>query len=200
MNSIVHNGFGSDESGGLRKVTVSLGWDAPPENWRNGADDIDCDLSAFLFVGGKLHDTNDVIYFANTAHSSGAVVHSGDNLDGDDAQGGEKDNETIEMDLTALPDEYEKIIFTVNIYGADKKRQTFGDARNAFFRAKDQTGETLCFMDLTGQFPDETAIAAARLYRDGTKWKFHADGTRLEIEEGGIAQIAAALRDLNLKK
>lgn len=186
-----------DASNPLGKVKVTLGWDTSRKGgWTSAADDnVDCDLSAFLFSNGKLRNADDVIYFANTLHNSHAASHSGDSLNGYKAGGDAKDDETIEVDLGALPERYDEILFTVSIYAAGERNQTFRDARNAFFRAYDQTGRLLCFINLTREFADKAALKAARLYREGAEWKFRTDKIPLDIESGGVSQVAKALRD-----
>ena len=74
------------DGGSLRRVMVGLGWD---EVQRKGGffapkpADIDCDASAFLCINGRLMGTDDVVYFGNLRHKTGAVQHMGDNLTGD---------------------------------------------------------------------------------------------------------------------
>lgn len=181
----------------LSKVTVSLGWDTPRKGLRVGAgsDNVDCDLSAFLFSNGKLLSKEDVIYFANTTHNSKAVTHSGDSLNGDRLGSTTKDDETITVDLATLPEQYDKILFTVSIYDAENRKQTFRDAHNAFLNAYDQAGRLLCSIDLTRDFADRIALKAARLYRQGGEWKFQTDKMPLNMMGGGVSQVAKSLRD-----
>ena len=72
------------EGGGtLRRVMVGLGWDEVKRTrglFAPKPQDIDCDASAFLCAGGKLLGPDDVVYFGNLQHRSGAVRHMGDNL------------------------------------------------------------------------------------------------------------------------
>ena len=91
-----------NDGGTLRRVMVGLGWDEAEQKggfFAPRKQDIDCDASAFVCTAGKLAGNNDVVYFGNLRHSSGAVVHMGDNLTG----AGEGDDEQILVDLSALP-------------------------------------------------------------------------------------------------
>ena len=91
------------EGGGdLHKVMVGLGWDAVEQKhgfFFSSTPDIDCDASAFVCINDKLSSKDDVVYFHNLKHKSGAVRHMGDNLTGE----GDGDDEQIFVDLGALP-------------------------------------------------------------------------------------------------
>ena len=116
----------SKESKGLSNVLVGLGWDAVEQ--RSGlfglfkAADIDCDATAILLKDGKFCDKSDVVYFGNLEHKSGTVRHMGDNLTGE----GEGDDEQIQIDLSKVPADYDRIVIVVNIYDCIKRKQEFG--------------------------------------------------------------------------
>ena len=81
------------ENAGLTSVMVALGWDEAERKrglFSPKPEPIDCDASAFLLTNGKVARKEDVVYFGNLTHMSGAVRHMGDNLtgegDGDDEQ------------------------------------------------------------------------------------------------------------------
>ena len=162
--------------GTLRRVMVGLGWD---EVQRKGGffaakpADIDCDASAFLCINGRLTDTSDVVYFGNLRHKTQAVQHMGDNLTG----AGEGDDEQIMVDLTALPENYDKVVFVVNIYQAMQRGQSFGMVQNAFIRICDaETNQELCKYNLSENYDGMTAMVFGELYRYKGAWKFNAIG------------------------
>lgn len=165
------------EGGGeLSSVMVGLGWD---EAEKSGGflsslvhQNIDCDASAFLCQGGKLLDNKDVVYFGNLTHKSKAVKHMGDNLTGE----GEGDDEQIKVDLKALPANYDRIVFVVNIYQARERRQHFGMIRNAFIRICDDRGREMCKYNLSENYDNMTAMIFGEIYRHDGKWKFNAIG------------------------
>ena len=181
------------EGGGtLRRVMVGLGWD---EVKRKGGffapkpQDIDCDASAFVCVGGKLISNEDVVYFHNLTHSSGAVRHMGDNLTG----AGEGDDEQILVDLSALPGQYDKIIFVVNIYQAQQRSQHFGLIQNAFIRICDaETNQELCKYNLSENYDGMTAMVFGELYLYKGQWKFNAIGQ--PSRDNSISELAARFR------
>jgi len=164
----------------LTKLMVGLGWDAAePEGGGflkklfSSKKDIDCDASVFVCKGGKLTDKDDVVYFNNLKHKSGAVQHMGDNLTGD----GEGDDEQIFVDLNKLPTEYDKLIFVVNIYQAVQRNQHFGMIKNAFIRIVDnETGEELIHYNLSDNYDNMLAMVAGEVYKRGDDWKFNAVG------------------------
>ena len=127
----------------LSRIRVGLGWD-PVEQKSSGffgsifggggTPDIDCDASVIVCQGGRLAGKGDVVYFGNLKHSSGAIVHTGDNLTGD----GEGDDEQILVDLTAVPAVYDKLVFVVNIYDCKSRKQDFGMIADAFIRICDE--------------------------------------------------------------
>lgn len=158
----------------LRKVIVGLGWD---EVKRGGfffrPQAIDCDASAVLCRNGRLCANSDVVYFGNLNHSSRAVRHLGDNLTG----AGDGDDEQIVVDLAALPAQYDRIGFVVNIYQAKQRSQHFGLIQNAFIRIVDaDTNQELCRYNLSENYDGKTAMIFGELRNEGGAWRFSAVG------------------------
>lgn len=162
--------------GALRRVMVGLGWDEVEQKrglFAPKPQDIDCDASAFVCINGKLSGVQDVVYYGNLAHKSGALRHMGDNLTG----AGDGDDEQILVDLESLPANYDKVVFVVNIYHAMEKKQHFGMIRNAFIRICDaETGQELCKYNLSESYQGMTAMVFGELYRYNGMWKFNAIG------------------------
>lgn len=116
---------------------------------------------------------NDIVYFGNLTHKTGAVRHMGDNLTG----AGAGDDEQILIDLSALPANYDKIIMVVNIYEARARNQHFGMIRNAFIRVCDgETNQELCRYNLSENYDNMTAMVFGEVYRYNGTWKFNAIG------------------------
>ena len=117
------------------------------------------------------------------AHTSNSVKHMGDNLTGE----GEGDDEQIQVDLTKIPGDIEKIAFTVTIYDAESRRQNFGQVSNAFIRIVDESnGKELIRYDLGEDFSIETAVVVGELYKHNGEWKFNAIGSGFQ---GGLAAL-----------
>lgn len=166
---------------GLKNLMVGLGWDV--NTFDSGAD-FDLDAAAFLLnSSGKCPTEKEFVFYSNLEHPSGAVKHMGDNLTGE----GEGDDEQIQIDLTKVPSNVEKIAFTVTIYDADVRRQNFGQVSNAFIRIVDESNNTeLIRYDLGEDFSIETAVVVGELYRHNGEWKFNAIGSGFQ---GGLAAL-----------
>lgn len=165
-----------NNGGTLRRVMVGLGWDEVQQKrgfFAPKPQDIDCDASAILCANGRLSYVEDLVFYNNLRHRSGAVRHMGDNLTG----AGDGDDEQIMVDLTALPNEYDKIVFVVTIYQARERRQHFGLIQNCFIRICDaETGQELCKYNLSENYNNMTAMIFGELYRYNGSWKFNAIG------------------------
>jgi len=162
----------------LRHIMVGLGWDQIEQRrgfFSSKPAEIDCDATAFLIATdtGTIYGGGDIVYFGNLQHTSGHVVHQGDNLTG----AGDGDDEQIFVDLENLNPAYSKIVFVVNIYQARERRQHFGMIRNAFIRLVDaDTGSELCIFNLSENYENMTAMIFGEVYRKEGDWKFNAIG------------------------
>ncbi|MBR1592434.1 MAG: TerD family protein [Ruminococcus sp.] len=166
----------SKQKDGLSEVIVGLGWDEAKRSrglFSAKPKAIDCDAFAILLTGGKLADTSDIVYFAQKRHSSGSVVHTGDNLTGT----GSGDDEQIIINLDKVPPQYDRIVIAVNIYSAAQRKQHFGMIENAFIRIVDaRTNNEMCIYNLTENYSGQTAMAFGEVYRHNGEWKFSAIG------------------------
>ena len=166
----------------LSKIMVGLGWDEAEQPKSSGffssifgskGDNIDCDASVLVCKDGKFRDEDDIVFFGNLTHNSGAVKHMGDNLTGE----GEGDDEQIFVDLNKLPPQYDRLIFVVNIYKAIDRKQHFGMIKNAFIRIVDVDNRTeLCRYNLSDNYDGMLAMVAGEVYRKNGDWKFNAIG------------------------
>ena len=168
---------------GLKNIMVGLGWDI---NRYDTGGDFDLDAAAFMLgLEGVCPSDKEFIFYGNLEHSSGSVKHMGDNLTGD----GEGDDEQIQIDLSLVPENIERIAFTVTIYDADTRRQNFGQVSNAFIRIVDvATGQELIRYDLGEDFSIETVVVVGELYRSSGEWKFNAIGSGFQ---GGLGALCA---------
>ena len=178
----------------LSRIRIGLGWDPVKQEKKGGlfgsifggsAPDIDCDASVLVCKGGRLSGKSDIVYFGNLKHPSGAIVHTGDNLTGD----GEGDDEQILVDLTAVPQDYDKLVFVVNIYDCESRKQDFGMIANAFIRICDErTGEEFCRYNLSESYAGMTAMIFGEIYRHNGEWKFNAIGQG--TKDKGLNELA----------
>ena len=168
-------------SAGLKRIMVGLGWDEVEQKRRvffaPKPQDIDCDASVILCgANGKVISPDPkqgCVYFGNLRHSSGAIVHQGDNLTG----AGEGDDEQIMVDLSLLPADVCKLVFVVNIYDADVRKQHFGMIQNAFIRIVDLSSRNeICRFNLTEDYSGKTGMVVGEIYKYEGEWKFNAIG------------------------
>ena len=167
----------SKENKNLSVVVIGLGWDEAPRQKKGffapKPQPIDCDASALLLKNGKLISKDDIVFFGNLQHKSGTVKHMGDNLTG----AGDGDDEQIIVDLSNVPNDYDKIVIVVNIYEAFKRDQNFGMIQNAFIRIVDgKTNQEMCKYNLTENYSGMTAMIFGEVYRHNGEWKFNAIG------------------------
>ncbi|MEU1375502.1 TerD family protein [Streptomyces triculaminicus] len=160
----------SKEAPGLSAVEVGLGWDVRTTT----GTDYDLDASALMCNdAGKAASPGHFVFYNNLTSPDGSVQHTGDNLTGE----GEGDDETIKVDLAAVPADIAKIVFPVSIHDAQARGQSFGQVRNAYIRVVNQNGGAeLARYDLSEDAASETAMIFGELYRHGAEWKFRAVG------------------------
>ncbi|MFF7601450.1 TerD family protein [Streptomyces mirabilis] len=167
------------DSDGLARV--GLGWDV---RTTTGAD-FDLDASALLLnESGKVVSDQHFVFYNNLKSADGSVEHTGDNLTGE----GEGDDESIKVNLAAVPADVTRIVFPVSIHDAENRGQSFGQVRNAFIRVANQAGGAeLARYDLSEDASTETAMVFGELYRNGAEWKFRAVGQGYASGLSGIA-------------
>ena len=157
------------DGGTLTRVRMGLGWDAAKKKGFFGGlkdQSIDLDASALLFdSSGTLVDQ---VWFQQLTSKDGAVRHTGDNLTG----AGDGDDESIRVDLSALPRSVSTIVFTVNSFTG----QDFSQIENAFCRLIDESTEgEVARYDLSGSGRHNAQIMA-KVTRDGAGWSMTALG------------------------
>ena len=161
----------SKEVSGLSKVVVGLGWDAAKKGFFRASADIDCDASAIIL--GTDEKYKDVVYYGNRSGANNCVYHHGDNLTGD----GDGDDEQITVDLANMTNAVGKIVFVVNIYACEQRKQDFCIIKNAFIRRVDSsTGKEICRYNLSENYSGKTAMIFAEVYKKDNEWKFNAIG------------------------
>jgi len=154
----------------LSKLKVGLGWDPRVTDGQQ----FDLDASAFLLdANGKVLGDLFLVFYNNLKSPEGAVVHNGDNRTGE----GEGDDESINVNLAAVPANVDKIAFVVSIFDAESRGQNFGQVDGAFVRiVNEATGQEVVRYDLQEDASTETSMIFAELYRHNSEWKFRAVG------------------------
>jgi stress response protein SCP2 len=145
-----------------------------------GQDGKIADLGTVTENGKPTLRDGDIVFFNSLRHKSGNVWLTGDNRTGE----GDGDDEEIIVRLNDLSDEYNKIVFIVQIYDATNRGQNFGSVKNAYIRAVDGKGKELLRFDLSGgeAFKLYRSLLFAELVREDGGWKFNAIGSPSETE------------------
>ncbi len=167
--------------GGLKTVTVGLGWD---ERATDGVE-FDLDASAFVLAeNGKVRSDGDFIFYNQLELVGGGVIHQGDNTTG----GGAGDDEQVKITFSKLDANVKTVAFCVTIHDAASRNQNFGMVTNAFVRVvNDADGKELARYDLSEDMSTETAMIFAEVYSHGGEWKFKAVGQGFT---GGLGPLA----------
>jgi tellurium resistance protein TerD len=166
---------------GISKCLIGLGWDSRSTD---GAD-FDLDASAFMLnEDGKIVSDQHFIFYGALTSPCRSIQHTGDNLTGD----GDGDDESIKIDLAAVPSNINKIVVGVTIHEAKARSQNFGQVSNAYMRVVDEkSSEEVVRYDLSEDYSTETALIFGELYRYNNDWKFRAVG---QGYEGGLNAMA----------
>jgi tellurium resistance protein TerD len=172
----------------LSSITIGLGWKVKKKpgffaKLFGGGDEFDLDAIAILLddrgkitnLGGQQLQGSDVIFFNNLHHTSGCVVHTGDNLVGG---AGTQDDEQIIVKLNSLPAQYNRILFLVSIYQGIQKKQHFGEIEQAFMRAVDANGKEIVRYNMAEDpaYNNMRTMNFGEVYKKDGDWKFRALG------------------------
>jgi tellurium resistance protein TerD len=178
------------ESGGDTNFYIGLEWTAPA----NATSTFDLDGSVFACAydaneDPKLVSAGHFVYFKQLKSADGAIIHSGDNLTGDDTD--DADDEQIRVYLDKLDPRVQEISIIANIYDAVKKGQNFGQVKKAAIRICQMDGQgnpttELLKFNLTEDYSKFTALQFGQIYkRDDGQWAFNATGVGFENADLG---------------
>lgn len=156
----------------LTAVSMGLGWDGAKGFF--GSKSVDLDASVLLLDANK--SLVDQVWFRNLKSRCGSISHSGDNRTG----AGDGDDETIKVNLAALPANVQYLVFTVNSYTG----QSFNDVENAYCNLYDESGVKVAKFNLSEK-GRHTGLIMACIYRKDGAWKVNALGIQTS---GNVAQ------------
>ena len=146
---------------------------------------VDCDGSAILCdskgdpIGESYKDC--CVYYGNLDGKAPWILHRGDNQTGI----GHGDDEEIAMDLSQIPKEVGRIIFTVDFFKARNYMVLLGKMREIYIRLVDEkTEEEICRFDLTERSEGSRIVIAGVLDRitdeAGSNWQFTSVGAPMK--------------------
>jgi len=128
----------------------------------------------------------DFVFYNNKEAYDGGVSHNFDSRSG----AGDGDDETISVDLHAVPYDRMQIKIILSIYKGDEKGQKLSELRNTYIRIVngDNDFELARYkMDEDLADHNETAMIAGVLNREGPKWHFKPEN---DFEERGLRPMA----------
>lgn len=154
--------------GTLGRVRMGLGWDAVRKRGLFGKKSQEIDLDASCMIYDRAGRLVDAVWWKQLKSKDGAIVHTGDNRTGE----GEGDDESIIVDLQALPADIATLVFVVNSFTG----QDFSQIENATCRLVDSRSETeIARYELSGAGSHNSQVMA-KVTRDGTGWSMTAIG------------------------
>ena len=164
----------------LDMIEVGLGWDVAV----NSAIPYDLDAEAFMLgANGKVIGDDWFIFYNQPMSPDGSCKHMGDNRDGS----GAGDDEVIQLQLSRVNPQVEKIAFVVSINEALERGHNFGGVQNAYVRVVDKsTNKELIKFNLTDYFKDVTSMTVGELYLKNGEWRFNAVGQGLKTDLAGL--------------
>ena len=168
---------------GLKNVVLAAGWDVK----QSGMYDFDLDIAAFLLSNrGKVERIpNDVIFFNN-------MTAQGISLGGDNRTGmGDGDDESIQINLEQVDSSVERIVFSVTIYEAVTRHQTFGMVQNSYVRLlnSDKNNDEICRFNLREEGSSGTSVIFAELIKQNGEWNFKAIGDTKVADLNGLLTL-----------
>ena len=180
----------------LNRLTIALGWS---ENRLTGGHDFDPDVSLLMLENANTACKVENFYYYNNLVSKdgeqrevspnkfevarpGYITHWGDNRTG---SGTNTDKETIDIDLTKVPQDLSLGVITVTIFDAKKRNQNFGMMDGAFIRLINaDTKEELGRMDLDFDASHTVGTVFGSIVRKNGEWFFQAPNSIINIEDG----------------
>lgn len=147
----------------LSEPFIGIGWE-----FKEGINVEDYDLDVFsclLTTDNHYVAKKTLCYYGNKKVLGGALQNSSDNLTGK----GEGIDEWTRANKTKFPENTGKVLFGVNIFNGNSKRQYFSDLDEAFMVIKDnKSGKVLKEYDLDELIKGDNAIIIGELlYKEG---------------------------------
>ena len=164
---------------GLSKIIVGLGWDV---NTSGAA--FDLNTSAFMLgSNGRVLNDIDFVFYNNVEHQSGAVKY----ISTKEIDRNYSDSEQMKIDLSRIPADVQKIVFSISIHEAEENNQDFGSVFNLFVRVLDERNNNeLVRYELENKFAGYTALIVAELVRNNGNWNFNVVGDGMN---GGLMSV-----------
>jgi tellurium resistance protein TerD len=163
----------------LTSIRVGLGWDVVNQA---------CDLDASAFMLGqdnRVLGDDWFVFYGQTNSPDNSIQHSGDST-GE----GAGDDETININLSAINPNVKKIVFVVTINEALERGLNFSMVANAYVRVVDNTtGNELIKFNLSDYYANVTSMVVGEIYNHNGQWKFNAVGDGVAKDLAGLCAM-----------
>lgn len=174
-------------SKGINKMRIELTWkpSRKAQSW-------DLDIMAIELDEEQLlaqDDPNRLVYYNNLQDPEKALVHSGDDRNGEGA------GEEMKLDLSKVSPEVREVIFILNIFESMKNGQNFGEVKGTTLRIfyDNNTIPDLVYnLEEDDSHKTATVLRICSIYRSGGIWKFKA------INEGVTGTLTSVLSNYGL--
>jgi tellurium resistance protein TerD len=161
--------------GGTGTIVVGFGWRMIESN---GPQTELVPSAVLCDASGHAVSDDHLVFFNQLASPDGAVTYVSDG-----------DAEQLEVDLTTVPENVEKIVFVVYADPDMRKPGSFGGVRQAYIRVSDSSGRELVRYDIEeGSGIDVTAMIFGEIYRHRGAWKVRAVGQGYSTGIKGVAK------------
>ena len=173
--------FAVEGAGGvpLQHIMLGLGWDV-----KNQA----CDLDASAFMldqNNRIIGDDWFVFYGQLNSPDGSIKHSGDSK-GE----GDGDDEIIDINLSMVNPNVQKIAFVVTIDEALTRGLNFSMVANAYVRIIDAiTNQEIARFNLTDYYSNVTAMVVGELYRYNGIWKFNSVGDGVAKDLAGLCEM-----------
>jgi tellurium resistance protein TerZ len=179
----------------LSTICIGLNWGAIESNMFFGLiptkESVDLDSSVAIFDKSKM--LVDQVYYGKLTSHDGAILHSGDDSEGDRYGDDGIDNEVIVVDLDKISEKTAQIVFFLNSF----RGQDFGDIPYSKIRIYEGTPTAVNTVFATFNLSSEedykgkVSMIMGKIFKDEDQtWKFTTIGEALESKRiPGTIQI-----------
>lgn len=158
----------------LSELVVGFGWDVISSN----GPQVDLVPSAIVANSANEAISDEHFVFFNQLSTPDDAVRY---VEGDDA-------EQVELSLSLIPDNVDKIAFVVYVDPDVRKPGNFGSVRNAYIRVADRDNSEIVRFNVPNPDLSITAMIFGEIYKHNGEWKFRAVGQGYKTGLVGVAR------------
>ncbi|NNG38345.1 TerD family protein [Flexivirga sp. ID2601S] len=163
----------------LKGVVVGVSWNTGGER---SLDDNLALLTVLVGADGRALSPEHVVYFNQLVSADLSTAQLEQALGGDDEQ--------VEVELDAVPDDVAKIVFVLYLSEGGGSSRTLGQLRSLVVRLLNLDGgaSIISTVDFADGLGNETALKLVELYKHNGDWKIRALGLGYSAGLAGVAK------------